>query len=95
MDKQKGFALAGLLTLVGLIIVIAIIVIMFTIMYGKSENNPSSLLQTKKKAIEQTEQNNELLQQQNMEIQNQLNTMDSSGANVRNALDQAKKALQK
>lgn len=69
-EKNKGFIL------ITLIIALAIIAIWAAIYFGKSGGGQANIIQTGNKAIEQTKQNNALQNQGQIEIQNQLNSID-------------------
>lgn len=66
---EKGFAI------ISLILTLAIIIILVAVYYYGSGNNGSSAAQAGHKAIQQTGQNNKLLEDQNLEEQNQLNSI--------------------
>ena len=68
-QNQNGFLLISLL------LAVAIIAILVAVYYGGGKNSQQSQLQTGQKAIEQTKQNNTLLENQHLEIQNQLNSI--------------------
>lgn len=69
-SNQKGFALVGLL------IVVAIIALMFVWYYRKDDGSKSSPRQQGQEAIEQTKRNNQTQLEQQIEIQNQINSIE-------------------
>ena len=87
MKNQKGFLL------ISLVIVISIILVIAAIEFGKSKNSPGGVIQTGNKAIEQTKQNNAVLQQQGADIQNQINDVNTAPSANQKAIQQAKGAL--
>ena len=68
--NQKGFLLIGLL------IVAAIIAILFVIYNTGSSGEKGNVKTTGQKAIEQTKRNNQTELEQQIEIQNQLNSIE-------------------
>jgi competence protein ComGC len=68
-QNQKGFALIGLL------IVVVIIAILFAMRYKKDKDG-NSPAKTGKEAIEQTKKNNQTQLEQQIEIQNTINSIE-------------------
>jgi hypothetical protein len=69
-QPNPGFALIGLL------LVVVIIAIMALAYYGKSNDGKASRAEVGKKAIEDTKANNQTQLEQQIEIQNQLNSIE-------------------
>ncbi len=69
-NNQNGFLL------ISLILAIAIMAILAAVYYGGGKDGQKSQKQAGQNAIEQTKQNNELMNSQHLEIQNELNSTD-------------------
>lgn len=69
MKNEKGFVLVGLL------IAVVIIAILVVIYYKGSGNGEKSQGEVGKEAIEETKRNNQLQLEQQIEIQNQINSI--------------------
>ena len=68
-NYNKGFVLIFLL------LAVVIIAILVTVYYGKSTNNKTFTREAGQSGIEQAEKNNQLEYKQQLELQNQINSM--------------------
>lgn len=69
-NQNQGFVL------ISLIFAVAIIAVLYALYYKKSEHGGPSPAQTGQKAIEQTKENNSILLRQNLDTQNELNSIE-------------------
>ena len=85
---NKGFLL------ISLVIVLAIIAILFVVMYGRSHNGGPTTAQTYQSDIQAAQQVKNLQNQQNLDIQNQVDSAANPSPSIGHRAVQQAKGLQ-